>query len=153
MNPVRHLIAAAAFALAGGATLAAPAQADSPVQPPHSFDFVVDNGVCAFPVEYSGTTRDLALDTPHGFITMTPNWRVTMTNTITGASWSPPGNGAITYSETDDGTFTVTSTGVSSDPGAELLLIGSWSRSFTPDGGDTGWVGHGQQIDVCRQLS
>jgi hypothetical protein len=153
MHTYPHRVAAAALALIGGSAIAAPAHADSAVEPEHSFTFVVDNGVCDFPVEYSGSTRALGLDTEHGFITVSPTWSVTVTNVDTGASWSPSGNGAITYREDDDGTFRITATGVNIDPGQELLLKGSWSRTFYPDGSDTGWVGTGQLVDICAQLT
>jgi hypothetical protein len=153
MRTLRYQIAAATFAFLGGTAAASPAHAESVVEPAHSFDFVVDYGVCDFPVEYSGTTRDLGLDTNHGFITMTPNWTVTMTNVQSGTSWSPRGTGSITYREDDDGTFTITADGVNVDPGQELLFQGHWSLTFYPDGTDSGWVGSGQIIDICERLA
>jgi hypothetical protein len=153
MRTLPYQLAAAAFVLLAGTTAASPAQAESVVEPAHSFDFVVDNGVCDFPVEYSGTTRDLGVDTHHGFITMTPNWTVTITNVVTGKSWSPRGTGSITFNESDDGTFTITADGVNIAPGEELLFKGHWSFTVFADGTDTGWVGTGQLIDVCERLS
>jgi hypothetical protein len=153
MRTLPYQIAAAALVLLGGTAAATPAHAASVVEPSHSFDFVVDNGVCDFPVEYSGTTRDIGLDTNHGFITLTPNWTVTMTNLDTGASYSPRGTGSITFNDYDDGTFVIEADGVNSAPGQELLFKGSWTRTFYPDGTDSGWVGSGQLIDICDQLS
>jgi hypothetical protein len=153
MRTVNYQIAAAALAFLGATAVVAPAHAESIVEPAHSFDFVVDNGVCDFPVEWSGTTRSLGIDTSHGFITMSPNWTVTITNTETGTSWSPAGNGQITYNEYDDGTFRITASGVNSSPGDALLFKGTWTKTFYPDGTDSGWVGKGRLIDICQQLS
>jgi hypothetical protein len=42
---------------------------------------------------------------------------------------------------------------VNLSPGVELLFKGSWTRTFHPDGTDSGWVGNGRLIDICEQLS
>ena len=132
MRIVPYQIAAAALAFLGGAAVAAPAHAESIVEPAHSFDFVVDNGVCDFPVEWSGSTRSVGIDTVHGFLSLSPNWTVTITNTETGTSWSPAGNGQITYNEYDDGTFKITANGVDKLTGRRALVQGQLDQDLLP---------------------
>lgn len=128
------------------------AHAASPVDPPHHFLFVVDNGVCDFPVQWEGTTRDHGIETPPRFITTSPGWTLTLTNLDTGAVWSPTGDGTISYQDLPDGSTIETLNGVNYAVGLEEQLMGHWTRTLSEDG-PSEFVGSGRIINICDQLA
>ena len=149
--PVR--IVAGAAALAGlCAGFLSPAQAQSPVSPPESVVFVVE-GVCDFDVQWDVTARDLGIETPHQFMAMSPGWTLTLTNLDTGATWSPRGNGTVSFQDLPDGGILQTLNGVDYAPNFGLQLIGHFTRVISPDGEFGEFVGHGSIVDICQRLA
>jgi hypothetical protein len=134
-----------------------PAHAKSPVSPLEHNVFVIgpdDGGACSFPVQWDVTTRGFGIDRPPSFLTMSPNWHLTLTNVDTGRTWTPHGDGTITFQEQNDGTILQTLNGVNYAPVLDQQLIGTWSRIIDPDTSTASdWVGRGTIVDICDKLS
>ena len=129
-----------------GAFAPVAADAGSPVDPPHVFVFVVDNGVCAFPVQWEGTTRG------HEIMSTTPGWTLTLTNMDTGSTWSPAGNGTISFQDLPNDTTIQTLNGVNYAPRLEEQLVGHWTRTLSEEGASE-FVGSGKVVSICDMLS
>ena len=134
-----------------------PAHATSPVSPPQHDVFVIgpdEGGACSFPVQWDVTTRGFDIDRPPSFLTMSPDWHLTLANLNTGLTWTPHGDGTISFQEQDDGTILQTLHGVNYTPLLDQQLIGNWSRTINPDTGTASdWVGSGTIVNICDMLS
>ena len=135
----------------------APAHATSPVSPPEHDVFVIgpdDGGACTFPVEWDVTARNFGIDRPPSFLAMSPDWHLMLTNVDTGKTWTPHGDGTITFQEQDDGSILQTSNGVNYTPFFDQQLIGTWQRYYYPDTNTfSDWVGTGSIVNICDMLS
>ncbi len=152
--------AAAATSFCAAALLglaATPAHADSPVSPLEHDIFVIgpaDGAACSFPVQWDVTTRGLGIDRPPSFLSMSPDWHLTLTNLDTGKTWTPHGDGTISFKDQPDGSVLQTSNGVNYTPLFDQQLIGTWSRFYYPDTNTfSDWTGSGKIVNICDQLS
>jgi hypothetical protein len=122
------------------------------VSPPEQAVFVVA-GVCDFDVQWDITARDLGVETPHRFIALSPGWTLTLTNLSSGRTWSPRGNGTVSFQDLPDGGILQTLDGVNYAPNFGLQLIGHFTRVISPDGEFGEFEGHGTIVDICERLA
>lgn len=157
MNLRRTLALTSLCTLASWGLAMTPAHAGSPVSPRERDIFVIgpaDGGACSFPVQWDVTTRGVGIDRPHSFLSLSPGWSVTFTNLDTGKTWTPHGDGAISFQDQPDGSILQTSDGVNYTVFQDQQLIGHWSRSIDPDAGTVSdWVGSGTIVSICDELS
>jgi hypothetical protein len=137
--------------------IATPAHAQSPVSPPEQDIFVIgpdDGGACSFPVQWDVTSRGLGIDRPPSFLSMSPDWHLTLTNLDSGKTWTPHGDGTISFQDQPDGSILQTSNGVNYTPYFDQQLIGTFTRFYYRDTNTfSDWVGSGTIVNICDVLS
>jgi hypothetical protein len=100
------------------------------------------------------TARGLGIDRPMDFLAMSPDWHLTLTNLDTGKTWTPHGDGTLTFQDQSDGSLKQVSNGVNYTPDLDQQLIGTWTRYYYPDTNSlSDWVGSGTIVNICDMLS
>src|SRR5262245_57006239 len=151
----RTLASGAVCAIASLGLSPAPVHA-APVSPVEHFLFVIgpdDGGACPFPVQWDITTKFLNLELRNQFISGAPDDHITITNLATGATFSTAAGGVFHVRDLPAGGVLVTSTGILLMTHADLMLVGHWTSTISPDGTQSAFVGTGQSIDLCAALS
>ena len=149
---VKRFFSAAVLGLAATALSVTPAMAE----PPGPIEITEVIPGCEFPVlnELTGKTKAIEQAGYTKFIS--PNQRVTLTNTVTGESVSLVITGVARITETDTGlTYRLTGLNLFFGPGLEGILYTTGTQTFVVDeeGTNTLTESHGKVVNVCDVLA
>jgi hypothetical protein len=124
--------------------------------PPEPIQITEEVPGCGFPVLNEVTGKTKSIEHAGNTKIISPNQRVTLTNTQTGESVSYVITGVGRFSETDTGfTLRLTGRNLFFGPGIEGIIYTTGTQTFTIDeeGTATLAVSHGKVINVCNVLA
>jgi len=150
---VKRFFSTAVLGLAATALSVTPAMA----VPPEPIEITAETGGCDFPVLNEVTGKTKAIEHAGYTTLISPNQRVTLTNTETGKTVSYVITGVARFTETDTGvTIRFTGHNLLFGPGIEGTLYTSGTQTVVVDaetGVNTLTESHGKVVNVCEVLA
>jgi hypothetical protein len=149
---VKRFFSTAVLGLAATALSVTPAMA----APPEPIEITAETGGCDFPVLNEVTGKTKAIEHAGDTKFISPNQRVTLTNTDTGESVSYVITGVARFTETDTGlTIRFTGHNLLFGPGIEGILYTSGTQTVVVDeeGVNTLTESHGKVVNICQVLA